>query len=330
MQLEKKKPIIQIEDIFAKTDDYSIYRYYLGEFKVNGNISSPFRKDNNPSFGVYMKDGRLFHNDMGDATYHGDCIALVQQLFGISYKEAIEKVAKDFGISGAGGCESCERVVSSYTKPVLEQKRYTIIRCTVKSKFTKAEAEYWASFGITPERCKAEDIYSVKEWSLNGFKQDLEKGELCFGYLFPGVGWKIYRPFASKENKWKGNVDMTIVENKAAIASASKVLITKARKDRLVLSSLLPGWTLVNVQNESELCYTKEFVESLSGKEVVVNYDSDPAGKKASLLVTKKYGFRHINVPDKYLEEGIKDLADLYKKYGPEPIITHFKNKQLI
>jgi hypothetical protein len=328
MQLEKRKPVIQIEDIFAKTDDYSIYRYYLGEFKVNGNISSPFRKDNNPSFGIYMKDGRLFHNDMGDAAYHGDCIALVQQLFNISYLEAIQKIAKDFGISNTG-VDCCSRIVK-YTKPVLEQKRYTVIRCTVKSKFTKAEIEYWASFGITPEECKKEDIYAIKEWTLNGYKQEIKKGELCFGYLFPGIGWKIYKPLASKEDKWKSNIDMTLVENKCSIPGASKVLVTKARKDRVILSKLLPEWAVVNVQNESELCYTKEFVEMLQGKEVVVNYDCDPAGKKASLLVTKKYGFRHINVPDKYLEEGIKDLADLYKKYGPDPIITHFKNKQLI
>ena len=38
MHLEKKKVLIQIEDIFAKTDDYSIYRYYLGEFTVNMEI----------------------------------------------------------------------------------------------------------------------------------------------------------------------------------------------------------------------------------------------------------------------------------------------------
>ena len=67
------------------------------------------------------------------------------------------------------------------------------------------------------------------------------------------------------------------------------------------------------------------------GKEVWISYDSDPAGKKASIKITKEFGFKHINVPDNYWEEdGIKDWADVYNKYGSNPIIEHFKKKGLI
>ena len=122
---------------------------------------------------------------------------------------------------------------------------------------------------------------------------------------------------------------MTTVENRDAISKADKVMITKSRKCRIVLTKLLPEWVIVNVQNESMLCYNEEFVKLLEGKEVVVNYDNDPPGKKASISVTEKFGYKHINVPDLYLEENVKDFSDMYRVYGAQPILEHFTIKGL-
>ena len=53
---EKAKQIanpITLEYILSKVTEYDIYAHYLGQFKVGMIYQSPFRKDKNPSFGIF-------------------------------------------------------------------------------------------------------------------------------------------------------------------------------------------------------------------------------------------------------------------------------------
>lgn len=63
-----KKPItITLDYILSKVTEYDIYAKYIGQFKVGMIYNSPFRKDNNPSFGVYYskKTRKLLFKDHG-------------------------------------------------------------------------------------------------------------------------------------------------------------------------------------------------------------------------------------------------------------------------
>jgi hypothetical protein len=53
-------------------------------------------------------------------------------------------------------------------------------------------------------------------------------------------------------------------------------------------------------------------------------------GVKNSQNITKLFGFEYANVPRKYLQEGIKDWADLAKVHGLETIQQILKQKKLI
>ena len=55
---------LSIQEILDKVNEYDIYSYYMGTFKIGHLYNSPFRKDNNPSFAVYKgRRGNLMFKD---------------------------------------------------------------------------------------------------------------------------------------------------------------------------------------------------------------------------------------------------------------------------
>jgi hypothetical protein len=326
MQLARKEEPITLPLLMSKISEYDIYRYEIGDFTIGRAISNPLRKDTYPSLVVYMgESGHLFHRDYADEKYRGGCIDLVMQKYGLNYDGALKKIAKDFGIVNKDSQEYL-KITSKYAKPVLDMKKHSLIQ--VKSrKWEKADLEYWAAFGISLDELRAEDVYCVKEWYLNHRKQYIAPGELCFAYRYP-EGFKIYYPTRTKENgKWKSNISTSTVENIGCLKNCSKVLITKSKKDRMVLGKYFS--CIISVQNETRSCFTEDFVNVLKGKEVWINFDSDEPGVKNCKIITSEFGYNYINVPKQYLQEEnpIKDFADLYKKHGEEPIIKHLKQK---
>ena len=71
---------------------------YINEEIVPGKqILSPFRNENNPSFGLFIGDGgEICFKDF--KLGGGDCITFVKTLFNLTYFEACSKIAIDFGM----------------------------------------------------------------------------------------------------------------------------------------------------------------------------------------------------------------------------------------
>ena len=325
MHFSKKPDDITAELIYSKISDYDIYRFYMGEFTIGRPLCNHHRGDKNPSFVIYLgQGGHLFHRDYADEKYRGGPFDLLTQIFvGFDYDKALRKVAHDFGIQDSTSTDY-QKITSKYSKPVIDMKRHAVIHLSAR-KFEAADLAYWAAYGITHEQLRAEEVYCVKEWSLNRRKQYIGPGELCFGYRY-NEGFKIYYPNRTKDNgKWTSNVTTQLVENLAVLKGADRVLITKAKKDRMVLSRYFPA--VLSVQNESRSCFTEAFVNQLKGKEVWINYDSDDPGVKACKAITDEFGFKYINIPKLYLP--IKDFSDLYKTHGEQPIIDYLKSKGL-
>lgn len=324
MELHKKEELISKEFLFSKIEPYDVYRYYIGDFVIGQARKSPFHKDNNPSFSIYMRDGKLKHRDHSDDRYRGDCIDLVQQLFNLDTKKATQKIAKDFGI--VDGKDESQKITSQYTKPFIDQKRHCFIQVATRP-WTKEDAAYWTQFGITKDQLKAEEVYPLKDVFINRRRERVNKDELFYAYRYD-EGFKIYFPNRPKDERWKSNIPITIVENMKILSDydPSVVLITKSKKDRLVLSRYFPY--VLNVQNETRACFTEDFVQKLKGRIVWINYDSDEPGIRNCTNITSEFGYKYINVPKQFLP--VKDYADLYCKYGEEALINSLKEKQLI
>ena len=326
MPVEKKKEPVSLQLIYSRISDYDIYRYEIGNFSINHAFCNPLRKDNNPSFVIYMNEaGNLRHKDFADSSYSGSGVEYVQQKYGLSVGDAMRKIAKNFGLLDEDDT-TYKEVTSSYTKPVMDQKRYTFIQVKVR-KWEKRDLDYWGQFGISVEELKAEAVYPLSELFINRRRDPFRQDELVYAYKYE-TGFKIYFPQREKGERWKSNIKTSIVENIKILQELDPavVLITKSKKDRLVLSRYFPY--VMNVQNESRSCFTPEFVEMLKGRDVWINYDSDEAGVKNCTNITSEFGYKYINVPKNYLP--VKDIADLYRVHGEEEVIKVLKSKNLI
>jgi hypothetical protein len=134
--------------------------------------------------------------------------------------------------------------------------------------------------------------------------------------------------------KWDSNVPFDYVDNlKAITTDCQRVIMAKSKKDRMVLMKALGTDCIADVQAEDPACISEEVIGRFTQvPERLIVSDNDKKGKEFSWWLTKNHGFKHANVPDKYLTEGPKctDFADLCYHYGMETVVNYFKTKGLL
>jgi len=329
----KKKGQLSAEYILSKIPEYDIYRYYLGhDFTVGQVMISPFRKEENPSFTIRENSmGRLRYKDFSDSDKHGGCIDFVMQLFNEDYFKSLMRIDKDFGL-GIVGRNQVERDlgIRPPTQPP-RAKDPTLIQVVAKP-FTDADLNYWSLYHMDKVDLVRDHIYSVKKLYLNREAYLLDPDELCFGYLF-GDKWKIYRPMADKKHKWMTNTPIGTISGMEKMKEGGKIgLITKAKKDEVILSKIIP--TTCSCQNESKDAIPKEVIRELQERfeEVWLNFDADTTGRKEAKYY-EELGLNTIFCPEGYFKPDgtpIKDFADMDRYYGPQSVVDCFKHKNLI
>jgi len=325
---------LTVDTVFNKISEYDIYRYYMPStnWEVNMNTMSPFRVERDPSFRIYNAYGKLYHIDFADSRYRGGCLDFVMQMFTLNtMNDALEKVDVDFGLGlrNKANLGDYKKIIAAYRQPEELGRRNAFIQVTVR-KFTLDELAYWNQYHQDIEDLRVNNIYSISKVYLNRKLHQLPESDLRFGYFYDGY-WKIYRPFAEdKTRKWfPNNVPNKTMEGIENLVQTSPAFINKSKKDYMVMKKLYPHCCAV--QNEGMSCFTHENVELLKSKSSsqILSFDSDVPGVKSSLEITKSFGFGYCNVPRAYLKEGIKDWADLAKKYGMN-IIEHYLRQKFI
>lgn len=322
------------ENILKRISEYDIFRYYMrGNFVLNKATFSPFHYDEHPSLLIGNKHGYLYFIDFADTNKRGDCFDFVKELFYLSsLREAMLMIDRDFGLGIASSHNVGEyrRIVAQYKQPEEELgKRYSYIQ-VVTRKFTQEELSYWNQYYQDIEDLRANHIYSISKLFLNRKRFPLKETELKFGYYYDG-SWKIYRPYGDKKTKWvPNNVPITTMEGLSNLDNEHPCFINKSKKDYMVMRKIFPYSCAV--QNEGIACFSEEnikFLKENSSKQIL-SFDSDIVGVANSQQITQLFGFDYCNVPKKYLEEGIKDWADLVAIYGMQPIIEHLREKGIL
>jgi len=331
----KRKTHLTVENILKLVTEYDIFRWYMPEkgWKLNQVTLSPFRRERNPSFLIGTKHGRVSFIDFADTSFRGDCFDFVRLLFNLpGISDALLLIDKDFGLGLAGGepTHHYKKVVGEYKQPADLSKRYVLIQAKTR-KFTKEELAYWNQYHQSEDDLKANGIYSIKELYLNKEKFPLKETELRFGYLYEGGHWKIYRPFGDKKSKWMpNNVPITAMDGKGDIANCEVAFINKSKKDYMVMKKVFP--CCCAVQNEGMACFSPENVEYIKANsdKQILSFDSDVTGVANSQQITKLFDFGYLNVPKRYLKEGIKDWADLAKAHGLKRIEDYLRFKTIL
>lgn len=322
--------------VFSRVSAADIYGFECPGIGLNQSICSPLRRDRSPSLiFVCDKNEQMRHKDFAypdDERFSGGPVDFVMSRYGLGYDAALRKIAQDFCL--LEGNEKYKEITRSIVKPVMDIKRSSFIQVSARS-WEKRDIRYWEQFGIGIEQLKKENVYPLKEAFVNRknvFSELESKLEIAYCYRYTN-GMKLYYPNRAKEEKWKCSISNTTVEGLEKLNGQKNVIISKSKKDRLTLQNCLADYhvLIINVQNENRTAFTQEFTNKIKEKITYLAFDSDNPGKEASLRINKDYPqYLHVNTPDKYLNEGIKDWADLYRGYGKEVIIDHFKTKKII
>lgn len=340
MKLPKKEivSLLTKENILSKIDEYDILRAYYPAGRalvLNRRISSPFRKEDNPSFIIGTKYGNITYKDMGDSYFRGDIWHFVKQIEGLKdYNEVLKHIDNKFNLGLSNGTISTEKpAIINWKTPKLEIQKPIFIQASLKSRDEEGES-YLREYGLTLKDMnifKDTKVAFAKELFINKRRQSLSKFCLVYNLKNERGNWiKAYKPLAKKETKWRSNIPFTEMHGISEIVGCETVILTKSVKDAAVITKFLNLCTTV-IQAEDISAVSEESLEILKSiPNLYVTLDSDSKGKKVSWELTTLLKCKHVNPPDKLLEQGITDFADMCKVLGPESVIEHFKNKKII
>lgn len=327
MHIEKE---ITKEFIFSKISDLDIYTFYMPwQFQLNKNCANPFvLKDNFPSFRIRFMDGKCFHKAY-NSPEKGGAIDFVQQYFRIGYKEAIEKIALDFGLK-EGNSKTYE-VIKSLPKVKLEEVKPVKIVAESK-KFCTEHLDFLSKRGLTKDDLNIysdTEVLPLKKFWINGDPIVLKKGEVGFIYHVKSIDKiKVYLPSRQRGMKFYSSIPFDYLHGLEDISNCDTVIVGKAIKENWILKKYLNLCT-VTCQAENPEVFSEENIKKLNenAKNIFISWDADDPGVKNCIKATEKTNWKYINVP-KHLN--CSDWDEVYTQYGIEPIRNHFIEKKII
>lgn len=298
--------------IFSNVSDYNIFNKYFGPFEIGKCYPSAFRRDIQPSTGFYIsKTNKIIYNDFAFGTKL-DSIQFVAKLFNIGYCQAMLKIIEDFDISEAGA----EQYVPT---PYVKEE---ILINIVPRELTENDKTYFNSYWINKQELTRYNIYSVAETLIKGKKIKTGDSELKYAFILKDEEAdkeyvKIYSPFSEKF-KWISNIPLALPYGlKDLDSTVGKTLVlTKSLKDMIVLRKLTSN--VIGLQNESLAALRDEDFYKLKDtfERIVVFFDNDEAGRRASQAMCEKFNIEEVFIPERALKIGIKDPSDYIKKFG--------------
>lgn len=312
----KKKEPLTLDYILSKVSEYDIYAHYLGKFKPGLIYNSPFRKDSNPSFGVFLskRTGKLLFKDHGSGVC-GDIIKFVRELTGITnYNDVLQEIVNRLKITN--------KTVLKSTKPI--ESKETIIGI-VRQPFTEKDKQYWATFNISIPTLEKFNVNSIKYYLCNGIVKGIYKEENPMYAYKVYNNFKIYKPLGDKFTKWRNNLTEYDIQGYAQLPKKGNLLIiTKSLKDVMVLHEM--GYFAVSPSSESTFI-PETVLNDLKKrfKHILLCFDRDVPGVTNMRKVSLKTGLNGFLV-HKSLKS--KDISDAVKNNGFD-VVKNWLNKVL-
>lgn len=300
---------ITLDYILSKVSEYDIYAHYLGQFKVGAIYNSPFRKDKNPSFGIYYskRTKQLLFKDHGTGEC-GNIVKFVSLYTGLTnYNDILKDIVKQLNITTDTKLDSSKQYIPSSE---------TVIG-VVRQNFTPTDINYWSQFHISEKTLKKYNVNSIKYYLCNGIVKGIYKEDNPMYAYKVYNNFKIYRPLADKYTKWRNNLTEYDIQGYAQLPSRGDTLIiTKSMKDVMCLYEM--GIPAISPSSESTFIPT-DVLEGLKKrfKRIIILFDRDTAGVKYLRKMSLKTGLEGMLVHKKFKA---KDISDAIKLNGFETI----------
>ena len=300
---------ITLDWILSRVTEYDIYAHYLGQFKVGMIYNSPFRKDKNPSFGIFYskRTKQLLFKDHGT----GDCgnvIKFVSLYTGITnYNDILLDIVNKLKITSDTKLVSSKQYIAS-TETVIG---------VVRQDFTAEDINYWSQFNICINTLKKFNVNSIKYYLCNGIVKGIYKKENPMYAYKVYNNFKIYRPLADKYTKWRNNLGQYDIQGFKQLPKTDNLLIiTKSLKDVMCLYEM--GISAISPASESTFI-PDDVLDNLKKrfKHILICFDRDTAGIKYLRKISLKTGLKPLLVHKKWKA---KDISDAIKLNGFENI----------
>ena len=297
-----------LKDLLGKVDDYSIYSYYLGQFKVKKPMNSPLRSDDkNPSFVIFNSNtGGLLFKDFGTGE-SGNAIKFIKLYRNITSLEELEKELLRI-IHKINPSQEVRKNVYSY------EGSNNIDIGIVRQPFTQIDKQYWRQFHISLNTLKKFNVFSIKYFLCNRVVRGTYKDSSPMYAYKVFDKFKIYRPLASKYTKWRTNLTNRHVQGLAELpqGGGGVLIITKSLKDVMCLSEM--GFNAIAAASETTFI-PEDILDNLKQKwlKIYILYDRDITGMKMARKYSKKYGIDAIFVNKKFRA---KDISDAVRDNG--------------
>ena len=300
---------ITLDWILSKVTEYDIYAKYIGQFKVGMIYNSPFRKDKNPSFGIYYskRTKQLLFKDHGTGEC-GNVIKFVSLFTGkTEYNDILSDIVDNLNITNNTKLVSSKQYISP-TETVIG---------VVRQEFTDVDINYWKQFNISINTLKKFNVNSIKYYLCNGIVKGTYKRENPMYAYKVYNNFKIYRPLADKYTKWRNNLTDYDIQGYEQLPQKGDILfITKSMKDVMCLHEM--GYPAVSPSSESTFL-PKDVLEQLKTrfKRIIILFDRDVAGVKRSRKLSRETGLEAIFINKKFKA---KDISDAVKANNFEEI----------
>lgn len=300
---------ITLDWILSKVTEYDIYAKYIGQFKVGMIYNSPFRKDKNPSFGIYYskRTKQLLFKDHGTGEC-GNVIKFVSLFTGkTEYNDILSDIVDKLNITNNTKLVSSKQYI---------QPTETVIG-VVRQEFTDVDINYWKQFNISINTLKKFNVNSIKYYLCNGIVKGTYKRENPMYAYKVYNNFKIYRPLADKYTKWRNNLTDYDIQGYEQLPQKGDILfITKSMKDVMCLHEM--GYPAVSPSSESTFL-PKGVLEQLKTrfKRIIILFDRDTAGVKRSRKLSRETGLEAMFINKKFKA---KDVSDAVKANSFEEI----------
>ena len=300
---------MSLKDLLEKVDDYTIYSYYIGEFKIGQLINSPLRADDKmPSFAIFKgRNGDLLFKDHGTGQA-GNALKFLKLIKGIDKRDELER-------------ELLRIVRKMNPNNTYAQRTYAssvdsgpIDIGIVRQPFTQVDKDYWKQFHISIDTLKKFNVFSIKYFLCNRVVRGTYK-ETNPMYAYKVFDkFKIYRPLASKYTKWRTNLTNRHVQGLAELPQegGNLLIITKSLKDVMCLYEM--GFYAISASSETTFI-PEDILQSLRSKwkHIVILYDRDRTGMLKARDYSRRYKFDALFVNKRF---HAKDVSDAVKANG--------------
>lgn len=310
------------EEINKHVSQEEIFSHYLGESAIiHKSICSPLRNDSVPSFSLYYhkeKVNTLMFYDFATKDC-GDCVIFICRLFGLEYKDALRKIAFDFGLSDIKITADKRKLRT--VKRIIQKEP---IKIGIKKRnWKKLDADFWSRFGVKKVTLDKFNVVPIEYVFFNENAVRVDKHAYAYQeFKDDKISYKIYQPY-SKRFKWINNANYSVHQGYTQLPDKGDlIIVTKSLKDVMSIYNVT-GISSIGLQSESVMMKVSVMNEYKSRfKEVLCLFDNDKPGKILSLDFSNKYKVPHFFMPE---ISGVTDFSDLVKIIGVEKARLKFK-----